>query len=133
MHGSHSSTRDAPEHEHNSLLSEGLRTVTRIGSRRPKTTLWFMVLSAGVAAAFTFLCLGFKTERGDLIDPRADFHQRWLRYTRSFGETSHIVVAVEGQEPEAIQAALEELGSRILREPELFNNVLYKISAGSLR
>jgi len=133
MHGSSSPRQDAPDRGHSSLLSEGLRVITRIGARRPRTTLWFVVMSACVAAAFTFLCLEFKTDRADLIDPSAEFHQRWMNYTEQFGETNDIVVVVEGEDPEAIKGALEELGSRIVREPDLFQNVLYKISAGALR
>ncbi|MGE3313860.1 MAG: MMPL family transporter, partial [Planctomycetaceae bacterium] len=133
MHGSSSPRHDAPVPEQRSLLGEGLRAITRLGSRRPLSTLWFVVLSACVAAAFSFLCLDFKTERADLIDPTADFHQRWMKYTRSFGDSSDIIVVVEGGDSDAIRAALEELGTRLSRENKLFKNVLYKVSAGSLR
>ncbi len=133
MHGSSSPRQDTPEHDRRSLLQEGLRVVTRIGARRPLITLWFVVLSACIATAFTFLCLGFKTERADLIDPSADFHQRWMRYTKSFGETADIIVVVEGDDPEAIKRAVDELGSRMTQEPTLFTQVLYKISPTALR
>lgn len=133
MHGSSSSRHDAPVPEARSLLAQGLRAMTRFGSRRPLFTLWFIVLSASIAAAFSFLCLDFKTERSDLLDPSAEYHKRWLKYSQSFGEAADIVVVVEGDDPEAIRSAMEELGTRMARESALFQKVMYKVAAGSLR
>ena len=41
--------------------------------------------------------MDFKTNRSDLIDPNASFHQRWLKFTEEFGDSSDIVVVVEAE------------------------------------
>ena len=107
--------------------------LTRLSSRNPRMTLCFVLLVSCVAAGYTASCLKFHTERSDLIDPEADFHKRWIEYTESFGDSSDIVVLVEGEAPLPIQAALDDLGGRLSREPELFTNLLYKADTSALR
>ena len=82
------------------------------------------------AVLLTLTLIKFKTDRSDLIDPNADFQKRWLSYTKSFGESSDIVVVVESEERETIPRVLDELGRRMESEPELFEAVLFKIDAG---
>ena len=116
-----------------SFLREMLRSITRVVARRPRIALWLVLLTCGACIGTTISTLKFKTSRADLIDPSASFHQRWLDYTSSFGEMSDVVVVAEGEDPKAIRLALDELGPRLDREPELFSNVLFRVEPGNLR
>ena len=92
-----------------------------------------MVLSAVGCVWYTAHSLRFKTNRADLIDPSAAFHQRWLKFTESFGERNDIAVAIEADSPELIKQVQDEIGTRLQQHPELFTNVLYRIEPGKLR
>ncbi|HUQ67993.1 MAG TPA: MMPL family transporter, partial [Planctomycetaceae bacterium] len=116
-----------------SLLSDALRSLTHAVARRPKTTLMLVALSVVICAVYSATSLTFKTDRSDLIDPETPFHQRWIRYTETFGESSDMVVVVEAPKPETIKHALDVLGQKLQRHPELFANVLYKVEPGKLR
>jgi hypothetical protein len=116
-----------------SLMAEALGRLTQACTRRPWTTLLVVGLLTTACVVYTTRALEFKTDRADLIDPSAPFHQRWLHYTESFGESSDIVVAVESNEPETIKQAIDRLGERLREHPELFQNVLYKLEPGALR
>ncbi len=122
------------ESEGSSLFLSGvLRSIVYACARRPWTTLLIVALTSLASVAWTVTHLHFKTDRSDLIDPSTPFHQRWLRYTESFGASSDMIVVVEAEKPELIKQTLDALGSRLRQEPELFSNVLYKIEAGRLR
>jgi uncharacterized protein len=133
MHSHDSPQPDGAKRSAGSLLGEALRLLTRLSSRNPRMTLCFVLLVSCVAAGYTASCLKFHTQRSDLIDPKADFHQRWIEYTESFGDSSDIVVLVEAAEPRLIQSALDDLGGRLSREPELFTNLLYKADISALK
>jgi hypothetical protein len=111
-----------------------LRGLVAAGARFP----WMMLLlCAGTALASAWYSasrLGLKTSRADLIDSGADYHQRWLNYTREFGDvTEDIVVVVEAEEAARIERVLEDLGPRVEREAHLFKDVLYKVDLSRLR
>jgi len=114
-------------------LSEPLRAITEAACSRPGLTLAVTALSAIAAVVITVVFIEFRTQRSDLIDPTADFHQRWTSFTESFGESSDLVVVAEGQRPDAIKAVMEDLGNRLAAEPELFDQVLFKVETGSLK
>jgi hopanoid biosynthesis associated RND transporter like protein HpnN len=119
--------------EHRSFLSESLASLTAACVRQPRWTLLFMLASAVACGWYTANHLRFKTNRADLIDPSAAFQQRWLEFTRSFGEQNDIVVVVEANSPELIKQVQDEIGGRLKQHPELFTNVLYRIEPGKLR
>ncbi len=119
---------DAP-----SWMSEALRSLTHVCTRHPKVTLVLVVLSCIASIGYTVTNLKFKTDRSDLIDPSTPFQQRWLHYTKSFGESADMVVVVEGDGPETIKQALDRIGEKLKQQPDLFANVLYKIEPGNLR
>lgn len=116
-----------PDSDRNSLLPDALRSITRFVAERPRATLWVVVLVACGAIGLTLTSLDFKTERADLIDPQADFHQRWLNYTEQFGDETDLVVVIEGDKPQLVTAALDDLGQRMEKETDSFQNVLYKV------
>lgn len=119
--------------EHRSFLSESLSSLTTVCLQRPKWTLALIFASAVLCAGYAVQHLRFKTNRADLIDPSAAFHQRWLKYTENFGEQDDMVIVVESKSPEQIKQIQEEIGARLKESPELFANVLYRIEPGRLR
>jgi hypothetical protein len=125
--------QEASERNDGSLLTESLRWVTHFVSQRPKLTLSLVALLAFASVVFTVRFIGFKTERADLIDPEAAFHQRWISYTESFGDATDIVVVLEAENSETIKQVLDELGARMTRDTEPFTNVLYKVEPNRLR
>lgn len=116
-----------------SLMAEALSRWTQSCTRRPWTTLLLSTLFTVACVVYAVHRLEFKTDRADLIDPSAPFHQRWLHYTESFGESADLVVAVEANEPETIKEVINRLGERLREYPDLFQNVLYKLEPGALR
>ncbi len=125
--------REPENHHPASFVPDTLRSVTRFVSERPVVSLVSVAVTACVCVVITVGYIRFKTNRSDLIDPDAPFHQRWLSYTESFGDESDIILTVEADTPVAIKQAIDVLGSRMSRETELFRSVLYKIEPGQLR
>jgi len=124
----------ATESERSGLLETILAAATRVIVRFPVLTLALCVGLAGASIVYTQRDLQFKTSRGDLIDPKTDYHQRWMNYTKEFGDVNEdMVVVVEGSDRGAIQRALDDLGPRLEQEPDLFKNVLYKVDLARLR
>ena len=114
-------------------LSEPLRAITEAACSHPVLTLTVTALSAIAAVLITVVFIEFRTQRSDLIDPTAEFHRRWTSFTESFGDSSDLVVVVEGKNPDAIKVLMEDLGGRLTAEPELFDQVLFKVESGSLK
>ncbi|MCH7687425.1 MAG: MMPL family transporter, partial [Planctomycetes bacterium] len=125
--------QDASERDRGSLLEDALCSMTRFASGRSWITLMLLVVLAIASVGYTVHSMTFKTNRSDLIDPSAPFHQRWIHYTQTFGDDSDLVVVIEGDNPNTIKDALDDLGERLKREADLFTNVLYKVDLGRLR
>lgn len=133
MQNKRTNSHSGPDRPRGSWLQDAVRIVTRFVARRPRFTVCTVLLLACAAVAFTAMQIRFKTERSDLIDPDAAFHQRWTKYTDSFGDDSDIIVAVEADNSELIKQVLEDVGSRMRQEPELFSQVFYRIEPGGVR
>ncbi len=124
----------ATEPARRSFVQAALHGITQIASRFPMLTLAACLGLAAVCAIYTRDHLTFKTSRADLIDPKTEYHQRWINYTREFGDvTEDMVVVVEGDDPATITQTLDELGTRLASETDLFKNVLYKVDLSHLR
>ena len=116
-----------------SVLAEFLCTLTSFCARHAWLTILLVTATAVGCVYYTCTTLKFKTDRADLINPSAKFYQRWLRYTKSFGESDDVVIVVEAKQPETIKRALDDIGTRLAAHPDLIASVLYKIEAGALR
>lgn len=110
-----------------SVAGRSLRAVTRFSAHHPVAVILVSVGLAILSTAYSFARLEFKTSRADLIDPKSEYQQRWLRYTEEFGDASDFVVTVEAEHPQAIEEVLEQLGQKVERETHLFKNVFYKV------
>ena len=104
-------------------------------SARPRLTLWLGLALACAAVGITVADLTIKTSRSDLIDPATKFAESWKEYSRTFGATSDLIVVVETPvpNPRLIQSVLNELGTRLEKEKELYSSVLYRVDQTTLR
>lgn len=115
------------------LLPRILSLLTRMVIAKPGVSLAWIAVSCILCLAGTIWGLKFKTDRSDLIDHRADFHQRWLKFADEFGGESDALIVVESQSPDAICAALDKIGQKLEREPENFSRVQWKFDPITLR
>ena len=124
----------AEPHDHHAVaFSDFLRSFTRVIAARPWVTLILLTAVCVASSLYTSRNLQFKNDRGDLIDPNADFQKRWLEYTKSFGEASDIVVVVEGKNAEDITPVLDDLGERLIADDEHFESVFFRVEHDALR
>ncbi len=124
------------ERQHRGLVEAVLHATTRLVARFPVFTLAICLALAGASILYTRDNLSFKTSRADLIDPKTEYHQRWMNYTREFGDvTEDMVVVIEGDDPAIVTATLDDLGERLsLAETGgSIRNVLYKVDLSHLR
>jgi hopanoid biosynthesis associated RND transporter like protein HpnN len=120
--------------QHHGLVEVVLHATTRFVAHFPVFTLAACLGLAVLSILYTRDHLSFKTSRADLIDPKTQYHQRWTNYTHEFGDvTEDMVVVVEGEDSSVITAAIDDLGTRLEEETELFKNVLYKVDLSRLR
>lgn len=113
-------------------LSRTLRLLTHVSARNPRATLCVVLLTVCASVAYAVGCLNFHTDRADLIDPQAEYHQRWLDYTKSFGEQTDIVIVVAAGDAATMHQVQDELGTRLQQEASLFQDVFFKIDSRSL-
>ena len=124
----------AESHDRHAVsFSEFLRSFTRVVAARPWVSLVLLMAVCVASGLYTSQRLKFKNDRGDLIDPNADFQKRWLDYTKSFGDASDIVVVVEGRSAEDITPVLDDLGERLKDDSEHFRNVFFRVEHDGLR
>ena len=124
----------AEPHDHHAVaFSDFLRSFTRVIAARPWVTLILLAAVCVASCLYTSRNLQFKNDRGDLIDPNADFQKRWLEYAKSFGEDSDIVVVVEGRNAEDITPVLDDLGERLLADDQHFHSVFFRVEHDALR
>ncbi|MFO0428800.1 MAG: MMPL family transporter [Planctomyces sp.] len=118
-----------------SLPARMLGGVVSAVSAHPRLTLWLGLLMACAAVGITVADLTVRTSRADLVDPGKDFAQSWLKFSKTFGATSDLIVVVETPvpNPRLLQSVLEEVGKRLESEKELFRGVLYRVDQTSIR
>ena len=110
------------------VLPDALRTITAAVAAAPKVVLLLVLMVTGASVGLTLCYLTFHSERGDLIDPRDATRAHWDAYTARFDDGNDFVVAVEGESPQIVRAAIDDLAGRLDREPETFGSVLSRIN-----
>ncbi|MEP3480442.1 MAG: MMPL family transporter [Fuerstiella sp.] len=115
----------------NGILARCLGGISGFGARHPRLVLWFMVFLGCASVGITVNDLQLKTSRSDLLKPDA----AWQNYSDAFGGESDLVVVVQTDVANAplIKQALDQLSERLVREPQLFADVLCRLDQGSLR
>lgn len=129
------STRERPPLDEGArgLVPMALSALVARVARHPAPTLWMVALVTLFALGISLRFLSFRTDRADLISPTEEFHQRWLDYINEFGDQSEIVVVVEGPHESVVRALMDDLGTRIEQESELFDHVFYRFDPSGLR
>lgn len=115
---------DSPEKP--GWLPRLLAQLTRLVIANPRTTLLWVLISCVVCIGSAIFWMKFKTDRSDLIDHRADFHQRWLKFADEFGETADAVVVIESRNPDAVRRAMDDVGQRLEQDTDHFQRVQWK-------
>ena len=115
------------------LLPRWLSRITRCVIARPWISLAWIALSCVLCVAGSVFKLEFKTDRSDLIDRKAEFQQRWLKFAEEFGESSDAIVVVESSNQAAICAALDDIGSQLEQDTDNFTHVQWKFDPAVLR
>ncbi len=67
----------------------------------------------------------YRTGRGDVINLKSEFNQRYLECTREFGDKEDVVVVVHGRTREEIVPAMEEVSRAVAQQDKLFGAVLH--------
>ncbi len=114
-------------------LGAALHATTALVTRFPVTTILVACLLAVVCPLMARNRLEFHTSRSDLLDPHCEYNRRWLEYTGQFGEQEDVVVVVQGSGPETVVPVLEEIAAQLLRNPDCFRAVFYKIDPSRLK
>jgi predicted exporter len=108
-------------------LSSALSAVVGVVVGVPRLTLLLSGTLAVGAVVVTLALLEFQTSRSDLIDPDAEFHRRWLRYSAAFPDSSDLVVVVRGRDRVSVEVTLEKLGRRVVAHEDVLRSVLYRL------
>lgn len=115
----------------NGILARCLGGISGFGARHPRFVLWFMVFLGCASVGITVNDLQLKTSRSDLLKPDS----AWQDYSEAFGGESDLVVVVQTEVANAplIKQALDQLSDRLLREPQMFADVLCRLDQTALR
>jgi len=108
-----------------SVLAWALVVVARLATAYPWLTVSVGILLAAVSIALSATRMGYHTSRTALISNRSEYQQRWLEYTKEFGEKEDVVIVVEGPSRQAIVPVLEDLAARVSHEERYFRSVFH--------
>lgn len=116
-----------------SLLAAPLLAITEWTLCAPFTVLVGACALALIAVAITLNGLTFKTSRLDLLNPRSEYHQRWLAYLAEFGNRDDACVVVRAERTADLTAAIDDLAARLRQEPKLFESVFSRRDLSKLK
>jgi predicted RND superfamily exporter protein len=118
-----------------SLPARMLGWITATVAARPRLMLWLILLVACASVGVTVTQLQLRTSRADLMNPASQFATTWKQYSDVFSADSELTVVIETATPnkKLIQTAIDDLGQRLKREPELFDNVLSRVDMRTVR
>src|SRR4051794_23287166 len=88
--------------------------------------LWPQIFLFGLCVLYTYFNLSFDGSRNNLVGSGKKYHQNFLKFKKEFPTQDDLVVVVEGENPEKNRQFVERLGAKLLAEPKIFTDVLYK-------
>ena len=117
------------------IVSRVLSRLVGAVARHPRGALFTVLMLACAAVGVTISELKLRTSRSELVDPAASYSETWNQYSETFGTHADLVVVVQTEHPNPalIRNVLEDLGTRLEREPDYFANVLYRIDQRRIR
>lgn len=116
-----------------SILARLLAVIVRLATRSPWVTIALGLLGIGAALYLSNTRLAYHTSRSALVDPREEYHRRWLKYVKEFGDQEDVVVVVQGSSRETIVPAIDAIVGEVSAQPKHFQSVLHEIDLTKLR
>jgi len=109
--------------------------VASVACARPRLMLWLGLLAACACVGYSVTHLAVHTSRSQLTDREARFSRSWQQYSDTFGSASDLMVVVQSPSPNVrlIRSVIDELGEKLKREPEHFENVLSRVDLTAMR
>ncbi len=105
--------------------------LTRLALEHPRAVVLGALVTGAISLLLTAFDLEFHTQRSDLLNPRSEFHQRWLEYVREFGNPEEVVVVVAGQ-PASVRQAMDRVSAELLRYPQHYCDVYDRFDSRDL-
>jgi len=115
------------------LIARAIAATAALACRFPRMILGVILASCVASIVFTLTSLTYHTSRNDLISQGKDYLQRWKQYVAEFGDDEDMVVVVQGEDPSAMKASLEELAGLIAKHPDQFDRLFYKVDLAHLK
>lgn len=109
--------------------------VASVACARPRLMLWLGLLAACACVGYSVTHLEVHTSRSQLTDREARFSRSWQQYSDTFGSAADLMVVVQSPAPNVrlIRSVIDELGEKLKREPEHFENVLSRVDLTAMR
>lgn len=109
-----------------SPLSQPLKWLTVQSLRAPGAVVGGALLVTLLAVLITANGLRFKTSRLDLLNPKSNYNQRWLKHIEEFDEREDAVIVVRADDPVVVATTLEDLAAKLRQQDQLFESIFYK-------
>jgi len=116
-----------------SLLGRSLGVLTRWVLKFHRATILVAVGLAVAAIVVTSLQLELHTSRLHLLNPKSGFNKLWLQYIDEFGDQDDVVIVVEGEDPDQVTEAMDQIAAQLAREWDSYGDVLHRIDMSRLR
>lgn len=102
---------------------------------RPRLMLWFVLSLACAAVGYTVTTLKLTTSHSGLTPQQSQFARNWEQYSDAFGADSDVLIVIESASPNPnlIRAVIDDVGTRLKREPEHFRNILASVDLSTMR
>lgn len=109
--------------------------VASVACARPRLMLWLGLLAACACVGYSVTHLEIHTSRSQLTHSEARFSRNWQQYSDTFGSAADLMVVVQNPAPNVrlIRSVIDELGEKLKREPEHFENVLSRVDLTAMR
>ncbi len=119
--------------DESSFLCRPLQILTQGVVRLPWLVVVLGVVTGIACIQIARQRLEYKTSRLDLLNPHDASNQLWIEYIEEFGAEDDAVVVVEGDDRDAVVAALQELSEAIEQRRQLFRAVLHEVDLSVIR
>ena len=112
------------QNSQNSILARTLTWLAGMVIRHPWVTVMLSIVAAGASLALSTR-MTYRTGRGDVINLKSEFNQRYLEYAQEFGDKEDVVIVVHGRTREEIVPAMEEISRAVAQQNKLFGAVFH--------
>lgn len=122
-----------PRYQNEHVLGIISRHLVLAATARPTVTLVLGGLIAVGAVWIGLHRIEIHTSRADLLNPRNEYHRRWLEYVKEFSDKEDVYVVVEGEDSARIRLVLDEMADSLAAHPEYFCSILHRVDKSRLR